>query len=78
MVTSLWGRESGFSCKMADELEVLWSKLTFTEEEGKDIALGSNSTKVAREIKKNAYHFFGSFEKEHENVVETKQGTANL
>nr|POE73448.1 hypothetical protein CFP56_08751 [Quercus suber] len=38
---------------MADELEALWSKLSFTKEEGKDIALGSSSTKAAREIGKN-------------------------
>nr|POF15956.1 hypothetical protein CFP56_42778 [Quercus suber] len=38
---------------MAEELEALWSKLTFTEEEGEDIALGSNSTKATREIGKN-------------------------
>ena len=48
----LWGRESGCSSRMADELEALWSKLTFTEE-GEDIELGSNSTKAAREIGKN-------------------------
>ena len=49
----LWGRESGCYSSMADELEALWSKLSFTEEEGEDIALGSNSTKAAREIGKN-------------------------
>ena len=38
---------------MADELEELWSKLTFTEEEGEDIELGSESTKAAKEIGKN-------------------------
>lgn len=38
---------------MADELEALWSKLTFTEEEGEDIELGSESTKAAREFRKN-------------------------
>ena len=38
---------------MADELEALWSKLTFTEEEGEDIELGSESTRAAREIGKN-------------------------
>ena len=37
---------------MADELEALWSKLSFTEEEGEDIVLGSSSTKSAREIGK--------------------------
>ena len=38
---------------MADELEALWSKLTFTEEEGEGIELGSESTRAAREIGKN-------------------------
>ena len=38
---------------MADELEAMWSKLSFTEEEGEDIVLGSSSTKLAREIGKN-------------------------
>ncbi|KAK9994125.1 hypothetical protein SO802_023828 [Lithocarpus litseifolius] len=38
---------------MAEELEALWSKLTFTEEEGEGIELGSDSTKAAREIGKN-------------------------
>ena len=37
---------------MADELEALWSKLTFTEE-GEDIELGSDGTRAAREIGKN-------------------------
>ncbi|XP_023896455.2 uncharacterized protein LOC112008355 [Quercus suber] len=34
---------------MAEELEELWSKLSFTEEEDASITLGSNSTKAARE-----------------------------
>lgn len=38
---------------MLDELEALWSKLNFKEEEGEDIELGSESMKVAREIGKN-------------------------
>ena len=38
---------------MANELEAMWSKLSFTEEEGEDIVLGSSSTKLAREIGKN-------------------------
>lgn len=38
---------------MAEELETLWSKLTFTEEDGEDIELGSNSTKAAKEMGKN-------------------------
>ena len=38
---------------MAEELEELWKKLTFTEEEDEDIVLGSNSTRVAKEVGKN-------------------------
>ena len=38
---------------MAEELEELWRKLSFTEEEDKSIELGSSSTKVARELGKN-------------------------
>lgn len=38
---------------MPDELEALWSKLTFIEEEGEGIKLGSDSTKAARGIGKN-------------------------
>ena len=38
---------------MADELEELWKKLTFTEDEGEDIELGSNSKRAAKEIRKN-------------------------
>ena len=53
LVTSLRGRESGYSSLMADELEAPWSKLTFTEEEGEDIELGTNSMKAAREIGKS-------------------------
>ena len=34
---------------MAEELQELWSKLSFTEEEDEGISLGSNSTKVARD-----------------------------
>ena len=43
----------GGSGRMANELEALWSKLTFTEEEGEGIELGCESTKAAREIGKN-------------------------
>ena len=43
----------GGSRRMADELEALWSKLTFTEEEGEDIELGCKRTRVVREIGKN-------------------------
>ena len=38
---------------MAEELEELWKKLTVTEEENEDIVLGSNSTRVAKEVGKN-------------------------
>ena len=38
---------------MAEELERLWSKLTFTEEEDEGIKIDSNGTKTAREIGKN-------------------------
>ena len=38
---------------MAEELERLWSKLTFTEEEDEGIELDSSCTKKAREIGKN-------------------------
>nr|POF17276.1 hypothetical protein CFP56_18388 [Quercus suber] len=34
---------------MAEELEVLWKKLSFTEEEEDDVKLGSDSTKAAME-----------------------------
>ena len=43
----------GSKILMAEELEVLWKKLSFTEEEGASIDLGNNSTKVAKEIGKN-------------------------
>nr|POF10194.1 uncharacterized protein CFP56_14134 [Quercus suber] len=38
---------------MAEELEVLWSKLSVTEEEGEGVELGSNSTRAAKEVGKN-------------------------
>ena len=38
---------------MAEELEELWKKLTFIEEKDEDIVLGSNSTRVAKEVGKN-------------------------
>ncbi|XP_030949448.1 uncharacterized protein LOC115973328 [Quercus lobata] len=38
---------------MAEELERLWSKLSFTEEEDEGIELDFNCTKAAREIGKN-------------------------
>lgn len=45
---------SGLSNQMADEIEELWKKLTVTEEEGEDIVLGSNSTRVEKEAGKTA------------------------
>ena len=38
---------------MADELERLWCKLSFTEEEDEGIKLDSNCTRAAKEIGKN-------------------------
>ena len=38
---------------MAEELERLWSKLSFTEEEDEGIEIDTNCTRVAREIGKN-------------------------
>ena len=38
---------------MAEELEVLWKKLSFTEEEDEGIEIDSNSTKMAKEVGKN-------------------------
>ena len=38
---------------MTKELEAMWSKLSFMEEEGVGIELGSNSTRVANEVGKN-------------------------
>ena len=38
---------------MAEELEVLWKKLSFTEEEDEGIEIDCNSTKVAKEVGKN-------------------------
>nr|POE57401.1 hypothetical protein CFP56_06001 [Quercus suber] len=38
---------------MAEELEKMWSKLSFTEAEDEDISLGSNCTKAARAIGRN-------------------------
>ena len=38
---------------MVNELEELWKKLTFTEDEDEDIELGSNSTRAAKEFGKN-------------------------
>ena len=41
------GVDSERNLQMAEELEVLWRKLYFTEEEGEGVELGSNSTKAA-------------------------------
>lgn len=38
---------------MEEELESLWRKLSFTEEEDENVVLGSNSTKAARELDRN-------------------------
>ena len=38
---------------MTDELEQLWSKLNFTEEEDEGIELGSSCTKAAKAVGKN-------------------------
>lgn len=38
---------------MAEELEKMWSKLSFTEEEDEGIELGSNCTKAARAVVRN-------------------------
>ena len=38
---------------MAEELEVLWKKLSFTEEEDEGIEIDSNSTKTTKEVGKN-------------------------
>ena len=38
---------------MAEELEVLWRKMSFTEEEDVGDELGSSSTKAAKEVGKN-------------------------
>ena len=38
---------------MAEELEMLWGKLSFMEEEGEGVILGSSSTKAACEVGKN-------------------------
>ena len=38
---------------MAKELEALWSKLSFKEEEDEGIKLDMNNTKAAKEVGKN-------------------------
>ena len=38
---------------MAEELEVLWSKLSFMDEQDEGIELDVNSTRVAKEVGKN-------------------------
>ena len=47
------GVNIGRRVQMAEELEVLWKKLSFTKEEGVGVDLGNNSTRVAKEIGKN-------------------------
>lgn len=39
---------------MNEELEAMWSKLSFTEEEGEGIELGSDTTRAAKEVGKNS------------------------
>ena len=66
---------------MAEELEALWSKLSFTEEEGEGVELGSSSTRAAKEIGKNCAIMkimtqrsisLDSLRKKSENVMENK------
>ena len=38
---------------MEDELEILWRKLSYTEEEGESISLGSSTTEAAKLVGKN-------------------------
>ena len=38
---------------MAEELEQLWKKLSFTEDEDEGIVLGGNSTRTTKEVGKN-------------------------
>ena len=38
------------SVQMAEELEVLWRELSFTEEGGEGVELGSSSTRAAKEV----------------------------
>ena len=38
---------------VAEEIKVLWSKLSFTEEEDEGIKLDVNSTRIAKELGKN-------------------------
>ena len=48
-----FGVDIGRRVQMAEELEVLWKKLSFTEEEGVGVDLGNSSTRVAKEVGKN-------------------------
>ena len=45
----VWGNSQA----MAEELEVLWKKLSFTEEEDEGIEIDSSSTRTAKEVGKN-------------------------
>ena len=52
----LWppsGEAVSISVNMTTELEELWKKLSFTEEEDESINMGSNSIEAAKEIGKN-------------------------
>lgn len=41
------------SVQMAEELEMLWSKLSFTKEQGEGVELGSSNTRAAKEVDQN-------------------------
>ena len=45
----VWGNSQA----MAEELEVLWKKLSFTEEEDEGIEIDSSSTRTVKEVGKN-------------------------
>ena len=40
---------------MEDELEEMWKKLSFTEEEGESISLGSSTTVAAKLVGRNCF-----------------------
>ena len=40
---------------MEDELEEMWKKLSFTEEEGESISLGSSTTEAAKLVGRNYF-----------------------
>ena len=66
---------------MVEELEKLWSKLLFTEEEDEGIELGSSCTKAAKAMGKKLHSYEDSDHEEHkprhveeklENALEAK------